>query len=67
MKKLKKLLLRLWREQLGQDIAEYVLVMVLITLFAVASLKNVSNGINKVYSNYASNLKSLAKGGGGED
>ncbi|MBI3669204.1 MAG: hypothetical protein HY237_05435 [Acidobacteria bacterium] len=67
MKKLKRLLLRLWREQLGQDLVEYVLVGTLIALFAAASIQKVSNGINKVYSNSTSTLKNAAGGGGGGD
>jgi Flp pilus assembly pilin Flp len=64
-KPVKKLLFRLWREQLAQDLVEYVLIMTLIALVSVASLKKVSNGIKNVYSNYANGLQSAAGGGGG--
>ncbi len=53
---MRKLLLQLWREEAGQDLTEYALLMVLIALAAVASMKTLANAINNVYSNAAANL-----------
>ena len=53
---MRTLLLRLWREEAGQDLTEYALLMVLIALAAVASMKTLANAISNVYSNAALNL-----------
>ena len=55
---MRKLLWRLWREEAGQDLTEYALLMVLIALAAVASMKTLANAISNVYSNAAVNLGS---------
>ena len=57
-KKMRKLMWRLWREEAGQDLTEYALLMVLIALAAVASMKTLANAISNVYSNAAVNLGS---------
>ncbi len=55
---MKNLLLRLWREEEGQDLTEYALLLVLIALIAVASLRIVGQAVSNVFSNAASNLES---------
>ena len=60
-----KVLLRLWAEELAQDLVEYVLVGTLIGLVALGSVKSLSNRIKNEFSNSAKILKSAAKGGGG--
>jgi Flp pilus assembly pilin Flp len=62
----KKLLLRLWKEQIGQDIFEYALLLVLIGLVLVASLKTLSSGVGKVYTGAASDLAVSGGDGGGD-
>lgn len=53
---MKELLLRLWREEEGQDLTEYALLLVLLSLAAVAFLNPLAAAINNVFSNAASNL-----------
>ncbi len=53
---MRRFLLRLWREEAGQDLTEYALLMVLIALAAIASMNTLANTINNVFSNAASNL-----------
>jgi Flp pilus assembly pilin Flp len=47
---------RLWREEEGQDLTEYALLLVLISLIAVASLKTAGQAISDAFSNAAANL-----------
>jgi pilus assembly protein Flp/PilA len=54
--RMKQLLLRLWREEEGQDLTEYALLLVLLTLAAVGSLGALANAINGVFVNVAGNL-----------
>jgi pilus assembly protein Flp/PilA len=53
---MKNLMIRLWKEEEGQDLTEYALLLVLLSLAATASLGTVSTAINKVFSNAATNL-----------
>ncbi len=54
--KVKKRLGRLWREEEGQDLVEYALLLVLLSLAAIAAMQNLASGINTAFSNAASNL-----------
>ncbi len=53
---MKKLLLRLWREEEGQDLVEYALLLVLIALIAIASVTTVGKAVSNAFSNTAANL-----------
>lgn len=53
---MKQLLVRLWREEEGQDLTEYALLLVLLTLAAVGSLSTLATAINGVFVNVAGNL-----------
>ncbi len=53
---MKDLMLRLWREESGQDLTEYALLLVLLSLAAVASLGTLASAINSAFSNAATNL-----------
>jgi Flp pilus assembly pilin Flp len=55
-KKMKNLLMRLWKEEEGQDTVEYALLLVLISLVAIVAMSNVGVAANKVFSNAAANL-----------
>jgi pilus assembly protein Flp/PilA len=46
----------LWRDESGQDLAEYALLIVLVALAAVASMKALARAISTVYANAATNL-----------
>jgi pilus assembly protein Flp/PilA len=56
MKKMKELLQRLWREETGQDLTEYALLMVLVALAAITAMKGLATAISTAYSNAAANL-----------
>jgi pilus assembly protein Flp/PilA len=47
---------RLWKEEEGQDLTEYALLMVLIALVAIASMQTLGTTISNVFSNAAGNL-----------
>ncbi len=47
---------RLWRAEEGQDLVEYGLLIVLISLFAVVAMKGLANGISDAFSNAARQL-----------
>jgi Flp pilus assembly pilin Flp len=53
---MKKLIQRLWREEKGQDLTEYALLLVLLSLAAVASLGTLATAINTTFSKAAANL-----------
>ena len=50
------LLKRLWKEEEGQDLVEYGLLVVLVALFAIASMDTLANSISTAFSNAATNL-----------
>jgi Flp pilus assembly pilin Flp len=54
---MKCLILHLWKDESGQDLTEYALLLVLVALFAVASLKTLATAINLAFSTTASDLK----------
>jgi pilus assembly protein Flp/PilA len=53
---MKDLLKRLWKEESGQDLTEYALLLVLVALAAISSLKVLATAINTVLSTAASDL-----------
>jgi pilus assembly protein Flp/PilA len=53
---MKILLTRLWKEDEGQDLTEYALLLVLIALIAVASLRVAGQAVSDAFSNAAANL-----------
>jgi pilus assembly protein Flp/PilA len=53
---MKMILARLWKEEEGQDLTEYALLLVLVALAAIGSLSVLAGAINNTFSNAASNL-----------
>jgi len=53
---MKNLMIRLWKEEEGQDLTEYALLLVLLSLAAIGSLGTLASAINNVFSEAASNL-----------
>ncbi len=53
---MKNLAIRLWREEEAQDLTEYALLLVLISLFAIVSMKALATQISNVFTNAAGNL-----------
>jgi pilus assembly protein Flp/PilA len=50
------LMKRLWKDEEGQDLVEYALLVVLISLAAILAMKNLASGISDAFSNAAANL-----------
>ncbi len=53
---MKNLLIRLWKDEEGQDLVEYALLLVLLSLAAVGSLSTLATAINGTFGNAATNL-----------
>ena len=45
---MKNLMIRLWKEEEGQDLTEYALLLVLLSLAAIASLGALASAINSL-------------------
>lgn len=48
---MKNMMKRLWKEEEGQDLVEYGLLIVLISLFAVTAMSSLASGISDAFSN----------------
>jgi Flp pilus assembly pilin Flp len=48
--------LRLYREEAGQDLTEYALLLVLVALVAITTIKMLGSTISAAFANAASNL-----------
>jgi pilus assembly protein Flp/PilA len=57
---MKKHLMKLWKEEEGQDLTEYALLLVLIALAAIVVMSNLGSAINVVFSAGASTLSSAS-------
>ena len=53
---MKNLLRRLWKEEEGQDLTEYGLLLVLIALVAITTMKTLGAAVSNVFSNAAASL-----------
>jgi pilus assembly protein Flp/PilA len=53
---MKNLMIRLWKEEEGQDLTEYALLVVLIALVAITAITSLGKGVSNVFSNAAGNL-----------
>jgi pilus assembly protein Flp/PilA len=53
---MKNLFRRLWREEEGQDLVEYALLVVLVALGAVVAMQSLASAISDAFSNAAANL-----------
>jgi len=53
---MKNVLMRFWKEEEGQDLTEYALLLVLIALAAIASIGGLATAIEKVFNNAATSL-----------
>jgi Flp pilus assembly pilin Flp len=53
---MQNLLKTLWKSEEGQDLTEYALLLVLLTLAAIGSLNTLAKAVNGVFSNAAGNL-----------
>jgi pilus assembly protein Flp/PilA len=55
-----RLLKRLWKEEEGQDLVEYGLLVVLIALGAIAGMRALATDINTVFGSAGTDLTSAA-------
>jgi pilus assembly protein Flp/PilA len=55
---MKKLFAQLWKEDQGQDLVEYGLLLVLIALLSVGFISTVGTQLSSIFSNAASTLTS---------
>jgi pilus assembly protein Flp/PilA len=53
---MQNLLMKLWKEEEGQDLTEYALLLVLLSLAAIGALGTLATAINGVFTNAAANL-----------
>jgi len=53
---MRNMLRYLWKDEAGQDLTEYGLLLVLIALAAVAMMQNLGSAINAVFSTASSSL-----------
>jgi pilus assembly protein Flp/PilA len=53
---MKNLFARLWKEEEGQDLTEYGLLLVLVALAAIATMRTLASALSNVFSNAASSL-----------
>ena len=54
---MKNLLHNLWRENRGQDIAEYAVMLAVILVIVVGTIRLVGSQANNVFSNVASSIQ----------
>jgi pilus assembly protein Flp/PilA len=54
---MKNLLMRLWKEEEGQDLTEYALLLVLLSLAAIGSIGGLATAINGTFANASTALK----------
>jgi pilus assembly protein Flp/PilA len=54
--KMKNLFRKLWKDEEGQDLVEYALLVVLVALGAVAAMTNLASGISDAFSNAVAQL-----------
>jgi Flp pilus assembly pilin Flp len=52
-----RLLRRLWKEQEGQDIAEYAVMLAVILVIVVGTVRLIGSNANTVFSNVASSIQ----------
>lgn len=53
-----QMLYRLWKDESGQDLTEYALLLVLIALAAIAAINGIATSIENVFNSASSNLSS---------
>jgi Flp pilus assembly pilin Flp len=53
----KRILLRLWKDEGGQDIAEYAVMLAVILVIVVGTVRLIGSNANNVFSNVASSIQ----------
>lgn len=60
---MKNFLVLLWKEEEGQDLTEYALLLVGVTLLSVATIGNLAHLINNLFGSAYTQLSTAAGGG----
>ncbi len=60
---MKRLLLAFLREEEGQDLVEYALVVATVALVLISAVNNLSNGIVSLYESMTADLSSIGQTG----
>jgi pilus assembly protein Flp/PilA len=55
---MRNLLTRLWKDDRGQDLVEYAMLVVLVSLGSVAAIGQVATAMSQTFSNTATTLSS---------
>ena len=53
---MKSLIVRLWKEERGQDLTEYGLLLVLLAMAAVASMQTLASAVSTVFGSASTSL-----------
>jgi Flp pilus assembly pilin Flp len=53
----RKILQQLWNDELGQDIAEYAVMLAVILVIVVGTVRLIGSNANNVFSNVASSIQ----------
>ena len=62
---MKDFLMRLWKDEDGQDLTEYALLLVLVALAAVTIMGTLAGAIKNAFNNAATQLSTSTGGAGG--
>lgn len=54
---MKRLLRKLWRDDQGQDIAEYAVMLAVILVLVVGTIRLIGSNANNAFSNVASSIQ----------
>ncbi|MGH9771437.1 MAG: Flp family type IVb pilin [Candidatus Acidiferrales bacterium] len=60
---MKNFLARLWKEDEGQDLVEYGLLLVLVVLLSVTFITTIGTKLSQIFSNAATVMSNAAAGG----
>lgn len=52
-----KMLLKLWKDENGQDIAEYAVMLAVILIIVVGTIRLIGSNANNVFSNVGSSIQ----------
>jgi Flp pilus assembly pilin Flp len=52
-----KMLQKLWKDESGQDIAEYAVMLAVILIIVVGTIRLIGSNANNVFSNVASSIQ----------
>ena len=56
---------RLWKEQKGQDLVEYALLVMLIALMLITSMKSLSQAVGNAFATVTNSVSAATPTGGG--